>query len=212
MIARSLMMFLCFMACMTPASRAAPVRFQSTQPGASDADAIASAIVEAAGTFVPLLRQRVELELRKDRFSPQTPDQATLQTLIASKLADGRFITARQVDKQSRPYGDVYYATLTLDPPSGWLDELTRRAASMARLERRRDVTSIAGVVTLLVTVCLGYLAANTVTKGYYRTRLRVLAMTTAVAGIVVVAAAFHRVPGAAQLTSQLTIERAWPN
>ena len=72
---------------------------------------------------------------------------------------------------------------------------LARRGAALAKQDRDRDVSSFAGVGALVVVVSLLYFAANAFTKGYYRGRLRLMALAATLLGTAAVAAAFYGTP-----------------
>ncbi len=190
-----------------------PVKMKSTRPGGNEADAVNQAIEEAAATLLPAVRDRVAMALKQEKFIPAVPPDESLQQIISASLREGRMIRGRTVEVQSRPYGNVYYATLTLDVSPKWMDDLARRGAALAQKQRDRNVTSFAGVGGLIAVVSVLYFAANTFTKGYYRGRLRLMAVTAAVVGTAAVAAAFYGTSMQAGLvSSERTIEHAWQN
>ncbi|HRK30966.1 MAG TPA: hypothetical protein PLD59_07785 [Tepidisphaeraceae bacterium] len=194
--------------------------FESTSPGASEADAINQAIDEAAQTLAPIVRDRAQLLLKKQHLLPTAPPSIeAMRGLLAEALRDGGVIIDSSAKKHARPYGDVYYATLSLDVTPNWLNQTARRAAGLAARDRHRDFVLFGGAAGMIATVSILYLAANALTKGYYRNRLRFTAICALIAGSALVAAARYAPPRGVMVGGELkqtveprTIHNAWQN
>lgn len=105
-------------------------------------------------------------------------------------IADGDVITERFSQSADQPYGKIWREAILIDVSKGQLDGLmaavqadaARRVhvAAAHRAQWQRDSAAIAG---LLLLICLVYVGANAVTKGYYTWRLRTVAVVLGVAG-----------------------------
>lgn len=183
---------LCGILALCPASMASlpdasVLHARSFEAATTEAEAIELARRDAADALLPRLRDvtRVRINERPSRRTvlPNVmPSDNVLRRVIRAELAGDALIRERRIERQSRPYGDVYAATLTIDTSTTALHRMAQRAIDL----RGASIRSVAGVVTVagvaLTGICLAYLAANSLTRGYYQGRLRLLATTASLA------------------------------
>lgn len=104
----------------------------------------------------------------------RAPTDAALGDRVRAMLVAGGFVRDRSLTVTHRPYGDIWSGMVLVDvPPARVAAERARWAdeAHRARLHRMKQASMSAGVILL------AYAAANAMTKGYFRGRLRVLAV-----------------------------------
>lgn len=186
---RPITLIACLLLSLAPVASAEVLTVTGQLPGGSDVDAIDQTRAQAARELLPVLQTRVEVLARQRGV--QAPAEAILVKLIESELsaAKGAFVpTVRTVD---RPYGIIYYADARLDLSGRWLSDLAERAVRMARADRQMRWASVGAGAALIAVIGLVYFAANALTKGYYRLRLRLTALAVSAAGIAAVTAVY---------------------
>lgn len=162
------------------------VRGEAPRPGVSEADALRLARADAAGELVP----RVVHEGRLD-LSAGAGSEADLAKFIADSLAREPWLADQFVRRLSRPYGDVYHASVLVDASPSAMQSLAREwqssrsAVVLARVER--TVTTWGAVAALAGVLFVLYLLVNAFTRGYFAGRLRAVAVVAAGVGLVAV-------------------------
>lgn len=145
-------------------------------PCASEADALR----EAQGNIYRELRQLIQQRLP----GPAARDAGRwLPSFNADELVVDQF-----AQRFSRPYGDVWAVSVLADVPAEKLDAITQQFSGEIRAAHAHRARSIAAGAVLFVALSLLYVTANAVTRGYYTTRLRVVTVLLAAAGVLMLA------------------------
>jgi hypothetical protein len=165
--------------------RAEAQRLETTEAGA-----LALARQAAIEQLVPLVKETMNARAARSRGRIAKVDEAWVRNRVRSTLErnyDNLFIPDQFVQRISRPYGDVWAASLLVDASQKKLEMLADGYDDYARAQFRTEVTSWAAVGGILAVVVLLYFFLNTVTKGYFLWRLRALGLLAAIAGVLVV-------------------------
>ncbi len=173
----------------TQAGRGGWVLGVSPGPCSTRGEAEQKALLAAAKQLAP----SVQRELR--RMSPSLPlaQPSQLGPLasdqIAGRLESSGMVKDRFLQRFSRPYGDVWKASVLVDAQSARISMLASSiqadaarliaAERMTRSSWARIGTSILGLGVLITLV---YFLLNAATRGYYLWRLRAIAVVAALA------------------------------
>lgn len=161
---------------------------RSFAPAVTEAEAIELARRDAVDSLVPRLRDVVELRVRERKLRSAAlvslPSEQTLRAVLRAELAGDSMIRSREVRREPKSYGDVYSASLVVDVNPRALDRLAEKAMSVSRGAARRSMIATVGTGVLLGGIVVIYLAANSLTRGYYQWRLRLLAAVAAAVSV----------------------------
>lgn len=146
----------------SPAGRQATIG-RSHGPCLSAAEAEAQAMDDAARQLV---YAHVPLSAGPNR-------EALVQSFRHSFL-----VRDRSLKVVHKPYGDIWSAAVLVDASSHQVSAEVTRLANQRSIEQRHRV---GGTVGVMIVVALAYLVANAVTRGYFRRRLRFVAMAACV-------------------------------
>lgn len=149
---------------------------RSQAPCLSEAEAAEQARANAAAKVLPIVTERLDA---------RRIDAAWLRDRIAHDIRDGRLDADRCAEQFSRPYGQVWTESVLLDVSPDRLDPLVRRYAAELHARHSRQVGHTFAAVVLTGILWTGYLLINTITRGYFTTRL---CLTAAVVTVAVVA------------------------
>ena len=152
---------------------------ESTMPCISAEEAEASARACAVEALMPQVRSRV-----KGRI-----DMKHLRGIVDSSLREGGWVVDRHLQANERPYGTIWRESILIDASNRKLDELARRAGSIARRDFERRAIVIGSGTILSVIGVVVFFILNWLTRGYLRFRLAmislgVVALSTAVIGM----------------------------
>jgi hypothetical protein len=145
-------------------------------PCASEADALREAQGNIARELQKLIQQRLPGPAGRDAGRWLTSFNA--DELVVDQFAQ-RF---------GRPYGDVWAVSVLADVPAEKIDAITQQFSGEIRAAHSHRARSIAAGAVLFVALSLLYVTANAVTRGYYTTRLRIVAVLLATAGVLMLA------------------------
>lgn len=161
---------------------------RSFSPAVTEAEAIELARRDAVESLLPRLGDVVDLRVRERKLRSAAPvsrpSEQTLRAILRAELAGDAMIRSREVSRQQKSYGDVYSASLVIEADPRALDRMAERAMSVSRGAARRSMIATAGTGALLGGIVVIYLAANSLTRGYYQWRLRLLAAAAAAASV----------------------------
>lgn len=142
---------------------------QSPEPCLSVDEAMQKALNQAASQVVSITGFSV----------PGADESMVLKHLEGCGLIQDRF-----VQKFSRPYGDVWRASLLVDASSKNMDRLNKaitKEMTGAKRDLRNMIFSTLGLLAVIIGV---YYLVDAVTRGYFKTRLRIIAVSFAVIGV----------------------------
>ena len=148
------------------------------RPGLSEAEAAESARSDAANQLIPRVRQRLSI---------WRGDRAWLGGRVLQDVRDGRLDFDRDAQRFDRPYAQVWAESVLLDVSPDRLDPLINRYAEELQLRHIGLERHLAlGAILVLIT-WIAYFVFNSVSQGYFTTRLRLIAAALT-AGIVLLA------------------------
>ena len=149
---------------------------RAPRPCLSEQEAAEAAHADAAEKVYPVLLRQLDGRRR---------DAQWLRDAMQRDVAEGRLDADRFAEQFDRPYGKVWAESVLLDVSPERLDPLLAQYRIRLRahhLQVRRHVTIAAALTTVTL---LAYLLINSLTKGYFTTRLRVA--TTAIIAVAAV-------------------------
>ncbi|HTL29539.1 MAG TPA: hypothetical protein VL282_09960 [Tepidisphaeraceae bacterium] len=158
---------------------------RSTSPCTSMSEAEASAYRAVTSSLLPLVRQQIIQQYAGKQFI----SDKDLADVIDSHVRAGRLTRDRFVQRFSRPYGDVWYQAVLVDISDARIQPIVHSAVQFTERRIQRIVGLIAAYLLLLVLVAGVYALLNWLTKGYFVWRLRFVAMTVIVMGLITVLA-----------------------
>jgi hypothetical protein len=106
------------------------------------------------------------------------------QPMVLKHLEDCGLIQDRFVQKFSRPYGDVWRASLLIDASPKNMDRLNKAITEEltgTKRELRNMIFSTLGLLAVIIGV---YYLMDAVTRGYFKTRLRIITVLMAIVGV----------------------------
>jgi hypothetical protein len=103
----------------------------------------------------------------------------TLENLEASGIIQDRFF-----QEFKRPYGSVWRVSLLIDASPKSISKLTNRIDTAVWQKTGTWGTTILSVLGLLASIIGIYYLMDAITKGYFKTRLRILAVSLAIIGV----------------------------
>jgi hypothetical protein len=142
----------------SPAGRYATIG-QSHGPCLSAAEAEAQAMDDAAKQLV---YPRVSVRAGRSREA------------LMESVRNAMLVRDRSVKVVHKPYGDIWSAAVLVDASPAQISQQMTLLALEQKEQRRRRAAGAAGII---IVVGLAYLVANAVTRGYFRRRLRFLAV-----------------------------------
>jgi hypothetical protein len=148
------------------------------KPALSESEAADTARTDAARKLYPLVARRL---------NATGSDADLVQNLITQDVRDARLESDRFAEQFTRPYGQVWAESVLLDVSPTRLDPLIdhyRQQIGFRHLQTRRHAA--AGGFIIVATALL-YLLLNSVTKGYFTTRLRFAATVIAAAVLILI-------------------------
>jgi hypothetical protein len=141
----------------------------------TEGEAKQQAAESAAMQLAPLALKRIgQLD---DSVHPISPSKESVQNWFESRLQTGTVLADRFVQRYLRPYGEIWREEVLVEVTPELIDECAEALLGTHiawRSNWKRTILSVAGMVLL---ICLMYLFLNSVTKGYFATRLRVSAI-----------------------------------
>jgi len=146
------------------------------KPALSEAEAADAARTDAARKLYPLVIRRLHA---------RGSDASLVKNLIGQDVRDARLESDRFAEQFTRPYGQVWAESVLLDVSSNRLDPMIdryRQQIDFRHLQTRRHA-AVGGFI--IVATALLYLLLNSVTKGYFTTRLRFAATVIAAAVLI---------------------------
>jgi hypothetical protein len=146
---------------------------RSASPCTSAAEAESAARRSAAAALLPLVRQQLTQEYSGRRVL----NDAVLTEMIESNLRSRELIRDRFTQRYTRPYGDVYFATVMVDASQPTVNAIVRDSMQQAERRIQRGVGIVLAFLLLLAITTIGYVLLNWLTKGYFIWRLRFAAM-----------------------------------
>ena len=149
---------------------------RSQSPCLSEAEAAEQARANGAAKVFPIVAER----LNARRF-----DAGWLRDQVAHDIRDGRLDADRCAEQFSRPYGQVWTESILLDISSDRLDPLVRGYATKLGARNHRHVGRMVAAIVITGVLWTAYLLINSLTRGYFTTRL---CLTAGVLTIAVVA------------------------
>jgi hypothetical protein len=117
-------------------------------------------------------------EMVLDRMNPALFDKQWLRDRVESDVRSGDLITDEFPERFDRPYGTVWTDTVLVNPSPENLDPLIDRYRRDLHLRDHRAQAIRIGAAALTCSAWLAYLLLNTITKGYFTLRLRLVAGT----------------------------------
>jgi len=152
---------------------------RSQHPCLSESEAARQARANAAEKVFPILVQR----LGAGRM-----DSAWLHQRVVEEVCDGRLDADRCAEQFSRPYGQVWTESVLLDVSPDRLEPLVRQYSTERQVRHDRQLGRAVAAVAITTVLWLGYLLLNSITRGYFSTRLRLAAgaLTVAVVALLV--------------------------
>lgn len=151
---------------------------RSDRPATSEMEAAESARADAARQLYPVVVSRLHA---------WRSDQAWLRDRIDEAVRAGRFDSDAFVERFDRPYGSVYAGSVLLDASADRIAPFARDAARELAARHRRVGIRMALAGALLIATWLACALLNSLTRGYFTTRLGVIAAAITV-GIVLLA------------------------
>jgi hypothetical protein len=162
----------------------------SSSPGTSESEATDSARLAVADQLTRLVVDQMRARAGR-RFGPKiTVKQEWVRNQVISSLqrnVDDKLVRDVFVQRFSRPYADVWQASILVDASPKSIDRLVDSYTTLARVgeaDTKRSVFAVGGIVAVIV---LMYLLLNTITKGYFMWRLRAAALLMAIAAVLFV-------------------------
>ena len=149
---------------------------RSQAPCLSEAEAAEQARANATAKVFPIVVERVNVR----RF-----DAAWLRDQVAHDIRDGHLDADRCAEQFSRPYGQVWTESVLVDVSPDRLDPFVRRYAMELRARRNRHVGHMVAAVVITGALWTAYLLINSITRGYFTTRLCLTAGVLTVAVVV---------------------------
>ena len=137
----------------------------------TEAQAVAAARHEVARLVASRVRQRISLQFR-------FVDLRWVESHIADELERGALPVQRMLQRCDRPYGSLYRAALIVDTPESKLQKMASELTSILRHQRAVRLARIGATGFASVGIILIYLLLNTLTEGYFKSRLRLWAAT----------------------------------
>jgi hypothetical protein len=139
------------------------------QPCLSEAEAEQTAQADAANRVFEILQN----QWRAGYFNQQWLHDRLLADIGAGALADDELS-----ERFDRPYGTVWTDTVLLDASPAKLDPLADRYRAELQARHQRTAKLQFAALALAGSVWMAYLLVNTITKGYFTLRLRLIAGT----------------------------------
>lgn len=152
---------------------------RSQAPCLSEAEAAQQARINAAAKVFAIVAER----LNARRF-----DAEWLRDQVAHDIRDGRLDADRCAEQFARPYGQVWTESVLLDVSSDRLDPLVRRYTAELQSRHNRHVGRTFAAIAIAGVLWTASLLINTLTRGYFTTRLCLAAgvLTIAVVALLV--------------------------
>lgn len=151
---------------------------RSDRPATSDMEAAESARADAARQLYPIVVSRLHA---------WRSDQAWLRDRVNEAVRAGRFDSDAFVERFDRPYGSVYAGSVLLDASADRIAPFARDAARELAARHRHVGIRMALAGALLIATWLACALLNSLTRGYFTTRLGVIAAAITV-GILLLA------------------------
>jgi hypothetical protein len=148
------------------------------RPCLSEAEASGAARADAARKLYPIIARRL---------NARRSDASMLQQLVWSDVQNNRLESDRFAEQFSRPYGKVWTESVLLDVSPDRIQPLVdqyRHQLNVQNLQlrRRAGLGGFAIAATALI-----YLVLNSVTRGYFTFRLRLVAMVIVAAVLILI-------------------------
>lgn len=162
----------------------------SESPGMSEAEATDAARRAAAEDLAKLVRDQMNARAARDAGPHIMVSREWVRDQALSSLrrnVNGMIVRDVFVQRISRPYGDIWQASILVDASPKVIDKLVdsyNAAARVMTADTKRSVFAVVGIVAVIV---LLYLFLNTITKGYFMWRLRAVALLGAIAAVLIV-------------------------
>jgi len=137
------------------------------RPSLSEAEAAESAHADAGRKILPIILRRLNVS---------HVDAGWIRDRVYGDVRDGRLDADRFAEQFNRPYGQVWAESVLADVSPSRVDPLLAEyhvALGARHLQLRRHL-AIAAVLSILT--ILAYLLLNSLTRGYFTTRLRIAA------------------------------------
>jgi hypothetical protein len=158
---------------------------QSPEPCVSAEEAMQSALNQAAAQ---LAAQFPSGATPVWRFWPASrismPGEEPLATKILPHLESSGVIRDRFVQKFGRPYGDVWRASLLIDASPKKILDLDHAINAVFSNEMRSWSAMIFSTLGLLAAIIGVYYLMDAITKGYFKTRLRIVCVSLGIIGV----------------------------
>jgi hypothetical protein len=145
------------------------------EPCLSEAEAGREARADAAKIVWPMVAGRLGLA---------SSDANWVHERVATDVAAGRFDADTLAERFARPYGTVWTESVLLDVSAGRIDAVVNSYRDELSDSRNRQATVRQVVVVSMFGAWVAYLLLNTVTKGYFTTRLRLAAGVVTAVGV----------------------------
>jgi hypothetical protein len=146
---------------------------QSPSPCVSQDEAVTSALNHAALQLIPFVHSQ-----RKSK------PYGSSQQMIIENLESSGVIRDRFFQEFKRPYGNVWRASLLIDSSPNSISILTDRIDRAVWQKTGNWRTTILSAIGFLLVVCGIYYLMDAITKGYFKTRLRIITISLAILGI----------------------------
>jgi hypothetical protein len=162
----------------------------SETPGTSEAEAMEAARRAAVDDLAKLVRD--QMNARAARVSGpriQVTREWIRDQALSSLRRNVNDMLVRDVFVQrfSRPYGDVWQASILIDASPKVIDKLVDSYNAAANASDSLKTKGWAAVVGIVAVIVLLYFFLNAITKGYFMWRLRALALLLAIAVVLIV-------------------------
>ena len=149
----------------------------STEPMATEE--AAQAVVRQRANDV--LAESLEAQVRAIAGAGQVSDDAVRRIVNA----DAGHLLDKAVVRVDRPYGPVWYGAGLVDVSVDALAPLARDAVQFHAVRQRTVAATVVALPGMLLVLGAVYLGLNAVTRGYFRTHLRVAALAGVALGVV---------------------------
>ena len=148
------------------------------KPALSAAEAEQFARRDAARAILPIVREKLAGPI----------DAEKLTRVIEVTIDQDNWIVDRQVDRNDRPYGTIWNASLLIDASPKNVNQLARQLNHVLQVRRSRLVACVFAFMVLTAIVGCVYMLLNWLTRGFFRARLAlasILIVALGVAGMV---------------------------